>query len=230
MLFWPTHNSQYGEIAEDEIRNPSATATRSITGRRIASMKTYFEQNVPTPTQDTHAANKAYVDEKISKNQAWSLDLSNGIRLNNHTGISREANSDGAEIAFRSNNNDDTCLDFKLLDDGSERFRFLYNNTWRTAWNWHDASFKQKLFAHAQFGEFPLISFALGDSDTGFNWNSDGNFTMKANGADLNTFHTGRAPIVWNWKNNGEIRQLTQAQYDALGAWRPENVIYYITD
>lgn len=76
MLFWPTHNSQYGELPEDEIRNPSANATRSITGRRVAKMKEYFEQNVPTPTQDAHAANKAYVDAELSKLPAssWGAD------------------------------------------------------------------------------------------------------------------------------------------------------------
>ena len=53
---------------------------------------------------------------------------------------------------------------------------------------------------------------------------------MKANGADLNHFYNGRAPIVRQGMNNGEIKNLTQSQYDALGAGRPNNVIYYITD
>ena len=160
----------------------------------------------------------------------WWIKTRNWINPPNHMGMHREANSDRAQIVFNSNNNDDTTFDFKLGDDGSEWFRFLYNNTRRVVFNHDLATFKQKFFAHAQFGEFPTISLAIWDSDTGFNWNGDGNFTMKANGADLNHFYNGRAPIVRQGMNNGEIQHLTQSQYDALGAGRPNNVIYYITD
>ena len=160
----------------------------------------------------------------------WWIKTRNWINPPNHMGMHREANTDRAQIVFNSNNNDDTTLDFKLGDDGSEWFRFLYNNTRRVAFNHDLATYKQKFFAHAQFGEFPTISLAIWDSDTGFNWNGDGNFTMKANGADLNHFYNGRAPIVRQGMNNGEIQHLTQSQYDALGAGRPNNVVYYITD
>ena len=160
----------------------------------------------------------------------WWIKTRNWINPPNHIGMHREANSDRAQIVFNSNNNDDTTLDFKLGDDNSEFFRFMHIDTWRAAFNYELATFKQKFFAHAQFGEFPTISLAIWDSDTGFNWNGDGNFTMKANGADLNHFYNGRAPIVRQGMNNGEIQHLTQSQYDALGAGRPNNVIYYITD
>ena len=163
-------------------------------------------------------------------NAVVSFNPTDWIRLPNHRGLHREANTDWAQILFRSNGNDDTSLDFKLGDDNSEFFRFMHTDTWRAAFNYELATFKQKFFAHAQFGEFSTISLAIWDSDTGFNWNGDGNFTMKANGADLNHFYNGRAPIVRQGMNNGEIQHLTQSQYDALGAGRPNNVIYYITD
>ena len=78
-------------------------------------------------------------------------------------GMHREANTDRAQIVFNSNNNDDTALDFKLGDDGSEWFRFMYIDTWRAAFNYELATFKQKFFAHAhgEYGEFPNISLAI---------------------------------------------------------------------
>ena len=159
----------------------------------------------------------------LTKMEEW-------LEFMNKKGIKREANTDFAQIVFNSNNNDDTTLDFKLGDDGSEFFRFMFNNIRYFALNNTFASFKQKFFAHAQVGEFPDISLAIWDSDTGFNWNGDGNFTMKANGADLNHFYNGRAPIVRQGMNNGEIKTLSQSEYDALGNGRPSNTIYFTTE
>jgi len=73
------------------------------------------------------------------------------LEFMNKKGIKREANTDFAQIVFNSNNNDDTTLDFKLGDEGSEFFRFMFNNDRRSAWNSSVASFKQKFFAHANF-------------------------------------------------------------------------------
>ena len=186
------------------------------------------QANKPTYTISEIQGLQEALDNKSSS--VASLNPTDRIRMPNHRGLHREANTDWAQILFRSNGNDDTSLDFKLGDDNSEFFRFMHNDTWRAAFNYELATYKQKFFAHAQFGEFPTISLAIWDSDTGFNWNGDGNFTMKANGADLNHFYNGRAPIVRQGMNNGEFQHLTQAQYDALGAGRPNNVIYYITD
>ena len=83
------------------------------------------------------------------------------LEFMNKKGIKREANTDFAQIVFNSNNNDDTTLDFKLGDDGSEFFRFMFNNIRYFALNNTFASFKQKFFAHAQVGEFPDISLAI---------------------------------------------------------------------
>lgn len=159
-----------------------------------------------------------------------SQDIYNWIRFNNKKWIRWDANTDRAEIAFRSNNNDDTTFDFPLWDDWSEWFRFLYNNSWRTAWDHNRATFKQTLFAHAQFGEFPLISLAIWDSDTGFNWESDGVLSYFSNGAKIQTIHQNAVPVVAEdlWFNV-KIKKLTQTQYDALGVWRPNNVLYIIT-
>ena len=159
----------------------------------------------------------------LTKMEEW-------LEFMNKKGIKREANTDFAQIVFNSNNNDDTTLDFKLGDDGSEFFRFMFNNIRYFALNNTFASFKQKMFAHAQLGERPGISLAIWDSDTGFNWNGDGNFTMKANGADLNHFYNGRAPLVRQGMNNGEIKTLSQSEYDALGNGRPSNTIYFTTE
>ena len=159
----------------------------------------------------------------LTKMEEW-------LEFMNKKGIKREANTDFAQIVFNSNNNDDTTLDFKLGDDGSEFFRFMFNNIWYFALNNTFASFKQKFFANAQVGEFPDISLAIWDSDTGFNWNGDGNFTMKANGVDLNHFYNGRAPLVRQGMNNGEIKTLSQSEYDALGNGRPSNTIYFTTE
>ena len=76
-------------------------------------------------------------------------------------GMHRGANTDRAQIVFNSNNNDDTTFDFKLGDDNSEFFRFMHIDTWRAAFNYELATFKQKFFAHAQFGELPTISLAI---------------------------------------------------------------------
>lgn len=149
------------------------------------------------------------------------------INFPQSVGLKRDANTDGANIYFRSSSNDDSSLDFKLYDDGSEWFRFLYNNTRRVAFNHDLATYKQKFFAHAQFGEFPTISLAIWDSDTGFNWNGDGNFTMKANGADLNHFYNGRAPIVRQGMNNGEIKNLTK---DAYANENKRSEVIYMVD
>lgn len=155
------------------------------------------------------------------------------INFPQSVGIKREANTDGANIYFRSTSNDDSSLDFKLYDDGSEWFRFLYNNTRRTAFNHDLATYKQKFFVHGQvqYGEFPAISLAIWDSDTGFNRESDGVLSYYSNGSKLQTIHQNAVPVVAeDFGRNVKIKKLTQTQYDALGAGRPSNVIYYITD
>lgn len=148
-------------------------------------------------------------------------------------GMHRGANTDRAQIVFNSNNNDDTALDFKLGDDGSEWFRFMYIDTWRAAFNYELATFKQKFFVHwqVQYGEFPNISLAIWDSDTGFNRESDGVLSYFSNGSKLQTIHQNAVPVVAeDFGRNVKMKNLTQAQYDALGAGRPNNVVYYITD
>ena len=171
-----------------------------------------------------------YIKYFIMANLSNSQNISNWIRFNNKKWIRWDANSDFAEIVFGSNNND-TTLDFKLGDDGSEWFRFLYNNTRRVAFNHDLATYKQKFFAHAQFGEFPTISLAIWDSDTWFNWESDGILSYSSNGIKIQTFHQNAVPVVAEdlWYNV-KIKKLTQTQYDALGAWKPNNVLYLITD
>ena len=161
----------------------------------------------------------------------WWIKTRNWINPPNHMGMHRGANSDRAQIVFNSNNNDDTTLDFKLGDDNSEFFRFMHIDTWRAAFNYELATFKQKFFAHAQFGEFPNISLAIWDSDTGFNRESDGVLSYFSNGSKLQTIHQNAVPVVAeDFGRNVKIKNLTQSQYDALGAGRPNNVIYYITD
>lgn len=160
-----------------------------------------------------------------------SQDVSNWIHFNNKKWIRWDANTDFAQIVFNSNNNDDTTFDFSLWDDWSEWFRFLFNNSWKVAWNTHVASFKQKLFAHAQFGEYPTISLAIWDSDTGFNWESDGILGLYSNWQKIQTFHQTSVPVVSEDLDfNPKIKKLTQTQYDALGAGRPNNTLYLITD
>ena len=163
----------------------------------------------------------------------WWIKTRNWINPPNHMGMHREANSDRAQIVFNSNNNDDTTFDFKLGDDGSEWFRFMYIDTWRAAFNYELATFKQKFFAHAhgEYGEFPNISLAIWDSDTGFNREADGVLSYFSNGSKLQTIHQNAVPVVAeDFGRNVKMKKLTQAQYDALGAGRPNNVIYYITD
>ena len=163
----------------------------------------------------------------------WWIKTRNWINPPNHMGMHRGANTDRAQIVFNSNNNDDTALDFKLGDDGSEWFRFMYIDTWRAAFNYELATFKQKFFAHAhgEYGEFPNISLAIWDSDTGFNRESDGVLSYFSNGSKIQTIHQNAVPVVAeDFGRNVKFKKLTQAQYDALGAGRPNNVIYYITD
>lgn len=163
----------------------------------------------------------------------WWIKTRNWINPPNHIGMHREANSDRAQIVFNSNNNDDTTLDFKLGDDGSEWFRFMYNNTRRVAFNHDLATYKQKFFVHwqVQYGEFPNISLAIWDSDTGFNREADGVLSYFSNGSKLQTIHQNAVLVVAeDFGRNVKMKKLTQAQYDALGAGRPNNVVYYITD
>lgn len=163
----------------------------------------------------------------------WWIKTRNWINPPNHMGMHRGANTDRAQIVFNSNNNDDTALDFKLGDDGSEWFRFMYIDTWRAAFNYELATFKQKFFVHwqVQYGEFPNISLAIWDSDTGFNRESDGVLSYFSNGSKLQTIHQNAVPVVAeDFGRNVKMKKLTQAQYDALGAGRPNNVIYYITE
>ena len=163
----------------------------------------------------------------------WWIKTRNWINPPNHMGMHRGANTDRAQIVFNSNNNDDTALDFKLGDDGSEWFRFMYIDTWRAAFNYELATFKQKFFAHAhgEYGEFPNISLAIWDSDTGFNREADGVLSYFSNGSKLQTIHQNAVPVVAeDFGRNVKMKKLTQAQYDALGAGRPNNVIYYITE
>lgn len=163
----------------------------------------------------------------------WWIKTRNWINPPNHMGMHREANTDRAQIVFNSNNNDDTTLDFKLGDDNSEFFRFMHIDTWRAAFNYELATFKQKFFAHAhgEYGEFPNISLAIWDSDTGFNRESDGVLSYFSNGSKLQTIHQNAVPVVAeDFGRNVKIKNLTQSQYDALGAGRPNNVIYYITE
>ena len=163
----------------------------------------------------------------------WWIKTRNWINPPNHMGMHREANSDRAQIVFNSNNNDDTTFDFKLGDDGSEWFRFMYIDTWRAAFNYELATFKQKFFVHwqVQYGEFPNISLAIWDSDTGFNREADGVLSYFSNGSKLQTIHQNAVPVVAeDFGRNVKMKKLTQAQYDALGAGRPNNVVYYITD
>ena len=163
----------------------------------------------------------------------WWIKTRNWINPPNHMGMHRGANTDRAQIVFNSNNNDDTTLDFKLGDDNSEFFRFMHIDTWRAAFNYELATFKQKFFAHAhgEYGEFPNISLAIWDSDTGFNREADGVLSYFSNGSKLQTIHQNAVPVVAeDFGRNVKFKKLTQAQYDALGAGRPNNVIYYITD
>lgn len=163
----------------------------------------------------------------------WWIKTRNWINPPNHMGMHRGANTDRAQIVFNSNNNDDTALDFKLGDDGSEWFRFMYIDTWRAAFNYELATFKQKFFVHwqVQYGEFPNISLAIWDSDTGFNREADGVLSYFSNGSKLQTIHQNAVPVVAeDFGRNVKMKKLTQAQYDALGAGRPNNVIYYITE
>lgn len=163
----------------------------------------------------------------------WWIKTRNWINPPNHMGMHRGANTDRAQIVFNSNNNDDTTLDFKLGDDNSEFFRFMHNDTWRAAFNYELATYKQKFFAHAhgEYGEFPNISLAIWDSDTGFNRESDGVLSYFSNGSKLQTIHQNAVPVVAeDFGRNVKMKKLTQAQYDALGAGRPNNVVYYITD
>nr|DAE05522.1 MAG TPA: hypothetical protein [Podoviridae sp. ctuQh21] len=52
-----------------------------------------------------------------------------------------------------------------------------------------------------------------------------------SNGSKLQTIHQNAVPVVAeDFGRNVKIKNLTQSQYDALGAGRPNNVIYYITD
>lgn len=163
----------------------------------------------------------------------WWIKTRNWINPPNHMGMHRGANTDRAQIVFNSNNNDDTTFDFKLGDDGSEWFRFMYIDTWRAAFNYELATFKQKFFAHAhgEYGEFPNISLAIWDSDTGFNREADGVLSYFSNGSKLQTIHQNAVPVVAeDFGRNVKMKKLTQAQYDVLGAGRPNNVVYYITD
>lgn len=65
-MFGAGHNNTYWEIPEAEINNATLATARLLSGRRIAKMKEYFEQNVPTPSAPNHSANKQYVDGLIS--------------------------------------------------------------------------------------------------------------------------------------------------------------------
>lgn len=151
------------------------------------------------------------------------------LEFMNKKGIKWEANTDFAQIVFNSNNNDDTTFDFKLGDDGSEWFRFLYNNTRRVAFNHDLATYKQKFFAHSQFGEFPTISLAIWDSDTGFNRESDWTISYYSNWVKTQVFNQSNVPVVSEWfGNNVKIMKVTQAQYDALWNWRPNNILYIV--
>lgn len=49
---------------------------------------------------------------------------------------------------------------------------------------------------------------------------------MKANGADLNHFYNGRAPIVRQGMNNGEIKNLTKDAY--TNEHKRSEVIYMV--
>lgn len=158
----------------------------------------------------------------LTKMEEW-------LEFMNKKGIKREANTDFAQIVFNSNNNDDTTLDFKLGDDGSEFFRFMFNNIRYFALNNTFASFKQKMFAHANFGEWPGISLAIWDSDTGFNRESDWTISYYSNWVKTQVFNQTNIPVVSEWfGNNVKIMKVTQAQYDALWNWRPNNTLYIV--
>jgi len=158
----------------------------------------------------------------LTKMEEW-------LEFMNKKGIKREANTDFAQIVFNSNNNDDTTLDFKLGDDGSEFFRFMFNNIRYFAFNNTFASFKQKMFAHAQFGEWPGISLAIWDSDTGFNRESDWTISHYSNWVKTQVFNQANVPVVAEWLGaNVKIMKVTQAQYDALWNWRPNNILYIV--
>lgn len=158
----------------------------------------------------------------LTKMEEW-------LEFMNKKGIKREANTDFAQIVFNSNNNDDTTLDFKLGDDGSEFFRFMFNNIRYFALNNTFASFKQKMFAHANFGEWPGISLAIWDSDTGFNRESDWTISYYSNWVKTQVFNQTNIPVVSEWfGNNVKIMKVTQAQYDALWNWRPNNILYIV--
>lgn len=72
-MFGAGHNSTYGEIPEAEITNTTLATGRLVSGRRLAKIKEHFEQNVPTPTQASHAVNKGYVDGLLGGgNGSWN--------------------------------------------------------------------------------------------------------------------------------------------------------------
>lgn len=82
-IYWSWWNSSYAEIPENEISDPTKPHQRSISGRRIAKIKEYFEKNTTDPTQPTHSANKKYVDSKIPNMGLYYNKTEIDTKLNN---------------------------------------------------------------------------------------------------------------------------------------------------
>lgn len=82
-IYWSWLNTTYAEIPENEISDPTKPHRRSISGRRIAKIKEYFEKNTTDPTQPNHSANKKYVDSKIPNMGLYYNKTEIDTKLNN---------------------------------------------------------------------------------------------------------------------------------------------------
>lgn len=221
-----SQNLYFTEARAKEALKTNLTTKADLVGGKVPSSQlpevSQIDENGLVHKTGEEAITWTKIFRALVKMEEW-------LEFMNKKGIKWEANTDFAQIVFNSNNNDDTTFDFKLGDDGSEWFRFLYNNTRRVAFNHDLATYKQKFFAHSQFGEFPTISLAIWDSDTGFNRESDWTISHYSNWVKTQVFNQSNVPVVSEWfGNNVKIMKVTQAQYDALWNWRPNNILYIV--
>lgn len=87
-----------------------------------------------------------------------------------------------------------------------------------------------KTFIHprTEFGATTNISLAIGDSDTGFNWKRDWEFSINSNSVEIQTVNQSNVPVVaTNLGNYPKIWQGTESEYNSI-AHKENNTIYLI--
>lgn len=138
---------------------------------------------------------------------------------------------DTANNAEGSNDDGWWGLYFGSMGNPYLKFQSIDTQLWRTWWHtfllgsWIKTYWRMFIDARDQNWVDPVITLAIWDSDTGFNWNGDGDISMWTNNQAIWNFNTTwRAPSINLW-GIPRLYYLSQNEYNNI--WKDDNTLYF---